>query len=105
MRRELPKYNLQRKNKVTTRALLRAVVSGYLLYLSWQIIKGAQSGDSSMSGPVALLIGSVFALTAIVFGIYTWKQYQAGLKGAELTPEELQEEQALAAEWAEEEDK
>ena len=104
MMRERPKYNLQRKNKVTTRALLRAVVSGYLLFLSWQIIQGAQSEDTSMSKPVAFLIGGVFALAAIVFGVYIWKQYQAGLKDAELTPEELEEEQDLAAEWAEEDD-
>ena len=104
MRRELPKYNLQRKNKAATKALLRAVVSGYLLFLSWQIIKAARSGDASMSEPLAFLIGGVFALAAIIFGVYTWKQYQAGLKDAQLTSEEQEEERILAAEWAEEED-
>ena len=105
MKQDLPKYDVQRKSKVTTRAMLRAVVSGYLLYLSWMIVTGALAEDSSMSGPTGIVIGAVLALAAVLFGIYTWKQYRLGLKEAELTSEELEERQALAEEeeWAEEE--
>ena len=93
MGKEPHKYNYQRKNKANIRAALRAAVALYIIYLGWQIIAGS-SADSGSSMPewVAFLIGGGFILAAVLFGLYTWRRYRTDMKGAELTPEELAEE-------------
>lgn len=96
MKHELPKYNLERKKKVTARAALHTGICVYLLYLSWMILR-----DPTASGPVPFLASGLFALVSVVFGIYAWKRYHSGLKDAELTPEELEQERILAEQWEE----
>lgn len=85
MQKGSPQYNFQRKNRAGTRAALRAVVCLYLLYLARQVA----SGFWREGNWIGVLIGGVFALVAIVFGIYTWKCYRSDLKAAKLTEEEL----------------
>ena len=92
MEKERPKYHYLRKRRAGTSAALRVVVIGYLLYLAWQIVRGAVSGSSTIPAPAAWLIGAVLAAAALAFGCYAWRRYQADLKAAELTPEELEKE-------------
>ena len=84
------RYHVVRKNKADTRALFRTVACGYLLYLSWQLIRSGGS-TPSFSPLVAWLLGGLLALAAIGYGLYTWKEYRLALREAELTPEEEDE--------------
>lgn len=84
------RYHVVRKNQADLKALLRALVSGYLLYLGWKLIG---SGGSAPSFPpfVACLLGGLLALAGVSFGWFTWQEYRRALKAAELTPEEKAE--------------
>lgn len=88
--KEARRYHVVRKNQADMKALLRALVSGYLLYLGWKLIR---SGGSTPSFPpfAACLLGGLLALAGAAFGWYTWQEYRRALKGAELTPEEKAE--------------
>lgn len=81
------RYHVVRKNKADTRALIRAIACGYLLYLAWQLVR---SGGSVPSFPpyVAWLAGGLLALVAAAYGRYAWQEYRRALEEAELTPEE-----------------
>lgn len=79
---EKKRYHVIRKQHADMRALLRGVVSAYLLYLGFRLLS-QEGGDMAFR-----LAGGVFAVGAIAFGWFTWRSYRAGLKGAELTPEE-----------------
>lgn len=80
-------YNVIRKNRAGTAALLRGAVACYLLYLGVQI---AMSAGKDPSFPVwaAWVLGGFFCLAGAAFGVYTWRRYRADLKAAELTEEE-----------------
>lgn len=92
--KEKKRYHVVRKNKADTKALFRAVVCGYLFYLSWQLVSGGGS-DASFPPVAGLLTGGLFAAAAAGFGLYSWKEYRQALREAELTPEE---EEALRRE-------
>lgn len=92
MRNDQPKYHYLRKRKANLTATFRGVVSLYLLYLGWRIASGALAGDSPIPGWAVWLLCGVFFTAAVGFGFYTWKRYRADLKTAELTQEELEEE-------------
>ena len=83
-------YHVVRKNKADTKALLRVLVCGYLLYLAWQLITSGGS-DSTFPPAVAWLTGGLSGAAAIGFGVYAIKEYKQALKAAELTPEEEEE--------------
>lgn len=84
---EKKRYHVLRKNRADMRGLLRGLVSAYLLYLGWKLISGARI-DSALPPAAGYLAGGLFAACAVAFGLYSWKQYQADRKAAELTPEE-----------------
>lgn len=92
--KEKKRYHVVRKNKADTKALFRAVVCGYLFYLSWQLVSSGGS-DTSFPPAAGLLTGGLFAAAAAGFGLYSWKEYRQALREAELTPEE---EEALRRE-------
>lgn len=83
-------YHVVRKNRADTRALLRGLVSAYLLYLGWKLITGA-GHDPTFSPVLGYLAGGLFAAAALAFGFYTWRQYLSDRRAAELTPEEEEE--------------
>lgn len=83
-------YHVVRKNRADTRALLRGLVSAYLLYLGWKLITGA-GRDPTFSPVLGYLAGGLFAAAALAFGFYTWRQYLSDRRAAELTPEEEEE--------------
>lgn len=87
---EKKRCHVVRKNRADTRALLRGLVSAYLLYLGWKLIAGAGS-TPDFPPALGLLAGVLFAAAAVAFGFYTWRQYLADRKAAELTPEEEEE--------------
>jgi len=79
------RYHVVRKQQADLRALLRGLVSAYLLYLAFRLASG---GGSELPPPVRALICVLFLAGGVLFGLYTWKQYRTALKEAELTPEE-----------------
>lgn len=84
------RYHVLRKQQADLRAMLRALVSAYLLYLSWKLIFYAGT-DLTLPPVLRFLAGGLFAAAAAAFGWYTWKQYRSALRDAELTPQELEE--------------
>ena len=87
MRREKKRYHVVRKNQADLKALLRALVSGYLLYLAWRLA-GLGGSDPTFSPATGWLAGGVLGTAAAGFGRYSWRDYRRALRGAELTPEE-----------------
>ncbi len=79
------RYHVVRKQQADMKALLRGLVAAYLLYLAWKL---GGSGGSDLPAAARSLIGGLFAVGAVLFGWFTWKQYRSALKEAELTPEE-----------------
>lgn len=88
---EKPKYNVQRHRKATVNMSLRTVMSLYLAYMGWQVAK-TSGGDSPIKPWLGWLIFALFGGIAIAFGVYTYKNYKADLKDAEVRPEELEAE-------------
>lgn len=84
---EKKRYHMVRKNRADTRALLRGLVSAYLLYLGWKLISGA-GRDPAFSPVLGYLAGGLFAVAALAFGFYTWRRYLSDREAALLTPEE-----------------
>ena len=82
-------YHLIRKRQADFRALLRFLVAGYLLTLALQLLTKAD--DPSFPPAARLAVGVLFAGGAAGFALYTWRQYQADRRAAELTEEELEE--------------
>lgn len=89
--KNIKNYDFAKKNQANLRATLRGVVSVYLLYLAVRTVRGVyQDPGTTMPVWAAWLMGLLFAAVAVIFGVYSWKQYQAALKDAEL-PEEAPE--------------
>lgn len=80
-------FDVSKRARAGTAATFRAVVVGYLIYLGWKI---ASAEGGAMSVLTARLIGAVFILAAIAFGVYTWKRWRIDLENARL-PEEPEE--------------
>ena len=84
---EKKRYHMVRKNRADTRALLRGLVSAYLLYLGRKLMTGANR-DPTFSPVLGCLAGGLFAAAALAFGFYTWRRYLSDREAALLTPEE-----------------
>jgi TRAP-type C4-dicarboxylate transport system permease small subunit len=85
------KYDEALRSKAIGTSAIRAVVAGYLVYLGYTLIRDWLRGGSTMSPWVAWGIGLLFCIGGAAFGLYTWKQYRAALKAAELPAEETEE--------------
>jgi len=92
MKKGRKQYDVEQKSKAKTRVLLRALISAYLMYLAYQLIFLGES-DSALPAAVCWLAGGIFAVAAIAFGIYSWKQYQISLKESELPSEDEDDEE------------
>ena len=77
-------YDIQKRARAGTRATLRALVAGYLVYLAWQIVKGVRTGASTMAPAVAWAAAAFFSLAAIAVGVYAFKSWRAELEAARL---------------------
>ena len=78
------KYDVQKRARAGVAATLRVIVAGYLIYIGYRIYKGAADGSSTMSVTTACMIAVLFALAAIVFGIYTYRQWRREVEAARL---------------------
>ncbi|MBQ3702913.1 MAG: hypothetical protein II885_09160 [Oscillospiraceae bacterium] len=81
-------YDIQKRARAGTRATLRAVVAGYLIYLAWQIVKGVRTGITTMSHGVAYAAAAFFTLAAIAFVVYLVRTWRADLEAARLPMDE-----------------
>lgn len=86
------KYDLQRKARAGTSAGLRGLVAVYLIYLGWKVASGSLSGNSPIPEWAGLLLGGLFILVAVGFGVYIVRRYRRDLKAAELPEEQDRQE-------------
>lgn len=94
-------YDPSMMGKAISGLALRVIVSAYLVYLAWQILKGALDGGSPVPIWGAWLIFLFFVGAAAYFCVYSWKQYQKSLKSADISADsktEIIEQDFLAAE-------
>lgn len=89
------KYDLQRKARAGTSAGLRGLVAAYLIYLGWKIASGSLTGNSPIPEWAGVLVGGLFILVAVGFGVYIVRRYLRDLKAAEL-PEEQENQEELS---------
>lgn len=83
--KNMPEYDVQKKNRAALHGTLRGVVCVYLVFLAWQVVRGLPS--SAMPGWAGWCFAAVFAAAAAAFGLYSWNRYKKDLAGALLRPE------------------
>ena len=74
---------------------LRAVISVYIIYLGWTVLKGVRNGSSPVPVWVGWLVAIVFTAAAIAFGFYTWKTYLRDKEAARLPADDGDGEEAV----------
>ena len=84
MKEQQFEYDIQKRAKAGTAATLRAVISVYVIYLGWTVLKGVLNGSSPVPVWVGWLVAIVFTAAAIAFGVYTWKTWRRDLEAARL---------------------
>ena len=84
MKEQQFEYDVQKRARAGTAATLRAVISLYIIYLAWSVLKGVRNGSSPVPGWVGWLVAIVFTAAAIAFGVYTWKTWHRDLEAARL---------------------
>lgn len=82
---------------------LMCLVSGYVMYLGFTIIKGYIDGEAGMPGWVAILFGSLFIILGGLYLVYNIKNYMAIQKAAQESSDD-EEETAAEEETPAEED-
>ncbi len=87
-------YDVQKRAKASTRATLRAVVSLYLIYLGYTILKSTVRGESTLPLWLGWTAGIVFIVGALGFCVYIYRRWRMDLEAARLTPPD-QEPEAL----------
>ncbi len=70
---------MEQKNKANMRFLLQTAVCVYLLYMAVKLVSLRES-DPTLPPAVCCIAGVLFAAAAVVFGVYSWRQYQKRLK-------------------------
>ena len=90
MKEQQFEYDVQKRARAGTAATLRAVISLYIIYLAWSILKGVRNGSSPVPVWAGWLAAIVFTAGAVAFGVYTWKTYLRDREAARLPvlPEE-----------------
>ncbi len=68
------------RNIVLYKAVLRAAVAVYLIYLGASIILDYLSGSSTLASWLVWIIGPLFVLGGAAFGILTWKRWREETK-------------------------
>ena len=84
MREQQFEYDVQKRARAGTAATLRAVISLYIIYLAWSVLKGVRNRSSPVPVWVGWLVTIVFTAAAIAFGVYTWKTWHRDLEAARL---------------------
>ena len=87
-------YDVQKRARAGTAATLRVVVSAYVIYLAWTVLRGVLDGSSPVPVWVGWLVAVVFTGAAIAFCIFTWRTYRRDLEAARIQPHEEETEPA-----------
>ena len=95
MREQQFEYDVQKRARAGTAATLRAVISLYIIYLAWSVLKGVRNGSSPVPVWVGWLVAIVFTAAAIAFGFYTWKTYLRDKEAARLPADDGDGEEAV----------
>ena len=95
MKEQQFEYDIQKRAKAGTAATLRAVISVYIIYLGWTVLKGVRNGSSPVPVWVGWLVAIVFTAAAIAFGVYTWKTWRRDLEAARLPANDGDGEEAV----------
>ena len=95
MKEQQFEYDIQKRAKAGTAATLRAVISVYIIYLAWSVLKGVRNGSSPVPVWVGWLVAIVFTAAAIAFGFYTWKTYLRDKEAARLPADDGDGEEAV----------
>ncbi len=82
------RYDEAQRARALSVTTMRAVVAGYLVYLGVSLFRDYLRGDSTLSPLAAWASFLGFCVGGLLFGLYTWKRYQAALEAAKLPPEE-----------------
>ena len=77
-------YDVQKRARAGTTATFRVLVSFYLVYLGWSVLRGIRSGTSPVPVWVGWLVMLVFTGVAVFFCFYTWRRYQQDKEAARL---------------------
>ncbi len=95
MKEQQFEYDIQKRAKAGTAATLRAVISVYIIYLGWTVLKGVRNGSSPVPVWVGWLVAIAFTAAAIAFGFYTWKTYLRDKEAARLPADDGDGEEAV----------
>lgn len=60
----------------TGHAVLRGVIAAYLVYLGASLIYDQLRGRSSLSPLLIWIVGPLFVLSGLGFGLYTWRSWK-----------------------------
>ena len=77
-------YDVQRRARAGSSAVLRALVAGYLVYLAWQILRNVRSGETTMTPAVAYAASAFFLLAAAAFAAYLIRRWRIETEAARL---------------------
>ena len=84
MKEEKLDYDVQKQARAGTAAIFRALISVYIIYLAWSILRGVLDGSSPIPVWAGWLAAIVFTAAAAAFGVYTWKTWRRDLEAARL---------------------
>jgi hypothetical protein len=84
MKEDRFEYDVQKRARAGTAATFRALVSAYLIYLGWSVLRGVLNGSSTVPVWLGWLIAVFFTGAALAFGFYTWKTWRRDLEAARL---------------------
>lgn len=78
----------QNRTAAVYKAVLRAAVAGYLIYLGVSMITDHLNGASTLAPWIIWTAGPVFVIAGAVFGWLTWKRYRAETAEEPHSPED-----------------
>lgn len=83
------KHDMAMMSRAGTSLTLRVVVAAYIIYLAWKVLSAVFRGGSPIPLWCAWLIFSVFLAAAVLFCLFSLKQYLKTRKAAEIrSPEQ-----------------
>ena len=75
-------YDIQKRSRAGTAAMLRAAVAAYIIYLGGKLISGASDPATSMQPWQCWLFGCFFLAAGLAVGVYAWRRWRLDLKAA-----------------------
>ena len=78
-------YDMAMIGRGLTGLSLRIVVSGYIVYLAWNILTASHNGSSPIPDWASWLIFTVFVVAAVTFCLFAVRQFLNTRKAAQLS--------------------